>query len=57
MASASISAWTNVPQLQVTAAKPGVVNFELDVQKEHTVSSNLDIYFADAYKLNSIRTA
>ena len=24
-------------QLQVTAAKPGVVNFELDIKKEHTV--------------------
>ncbi|BCR87085.1 PaaI family thioesterase [Aspergillus chevalieri] len=27
--------------LQVTAAKPGVVNFELDVQKEHTNRLNI----------------
>ncbi|KAK3066036.1 hypothetical protein LTR53_017761, partial [Teratosphaeriaceae sp. CCFEE 6253] len=25
--------------LRVTAARPGVVNFELDIQKEHTVSN------------------
>jgi hypothetical protein len=25
-------------QLRVTAARPGIVNFELDIQKEHTVS-------------------
>lgn len=25
-------------QLRVTAARPGVVNFELDIKKEHTVS-------------------
>lgn len=24
-------------QLRVTAAKPGVVNFELDIEKHHTV--------------------
>ena len=27
-------------QIRVTAARPGVVNFELDIQKEHTVRSN-----------------
>ena len=31
---------TDNPQLQVTAAKPGAVNFELDVKKEHTVCNN-----------------
>lgn len=29
------------PQLKVTAARPGTVNFELDIQKEHTVRNNL----------------
>lgn len=27
----------NMAQLQVTAARPGVVHFELDIRKEHTV--------------------
>ena len=27
-------------QLRVTAARPGVVNFELDIRKEHTVSEH-----------------
>lgn len=27
-------------KLRVTAARPGVVNFELDIKKEHTVSSH-----------------
>ena len=26
-----------IEKLRVTAARPGVVNFELDIQKEHTV--------------------
>jgi hypothetical protein len=27
-------------QLRVTGARPGTVNFELDIQKEHTVRSD-----------------
>ena len=30
---------TTTGQLRVTAARPGTVNFELDIQKEHTVRS------------------
>jgi hypothetical protein len=35
-----VFALTNIGalQLRVTAARPGVVNFELDIKKEHTVS-------------------
>ncbi|KXL47403.1 MAG: hypothetical protein FE78DRAFT_78165 [Acidomyces sp. 'richmondensis'] len=29
------------PSLRVTAARPGVVNFELDIQKEHTNRLNI----------------
>lgn len=29
-------------QLRVTAARPGTVNFELEIQKEHTVRLSLD---------------
>ena len=36
-ASIGIPALTNPQQLRVTAARPGTVNFELDIQKEHTV--------------------
>lgn len=28
-----------IAQLRVTAAQPGKVNFELDIQKEHTVGN------------------
>ncbi|RDW67133.1 PaaI family thioesterase [Aspergillus mulundensis] len=31
--------------LRVTAAKPGTVNFELDIEKHHTVSISLSRYF------------
>ena len=32
-------------QLRVTAARPGTVNFELDIQKEHTVRLSPDPAF------------
>ncbi|GAT25367.1 thioesterase family protein [Aspergillus luchuensis] len=34
-----------VRSLRVTAAKPGLVNFELDIKKEHTVSQNPDTVY------------
>lgn len=30
-----------LPQLRVTAARPGVVNFELDIEKQHTNRLNI----------------
>lgn len=34
-------------QLRVTAARPGTVNFELDIKKEHTVSLRVSLLRMD----------
>jgi len=37
---------TSAKQLRVTAARPGVVNFELPIEKHHTVLSPLSLAFS-----------
>lgn len=41
---------TNSTQLRVTAAKPGTVNFELDIKQEHTVRLRSRMHFTSSYE-------